>query len=296
MQQKIGPYEIRELIGRGSVGSVYLATDDRGRDVALKLLEVTPLVSERHLERVVEIAIQTKNIPEHPNIANVWDCGKVDRFYYVAMQLIRGAGTLEQVLNKRRVLNLQEALPLALDIAEGLIHAHKANIVHGDVKPGNILIDEHNRAILNDFVCSARGFYAAGFGQPLVGTPKYMSPQQAKGLYITPQSDIYSFGVVLYEMLTGTLPYDLSTATNLPKMVALISETPPTPPRKLNKTIPWRLHFLLLDILEKNEQFRPQTMSVIRDELNSILAGQSYTPKAFLQRLFRQRETDTEEE
>ncbi len=267
---ELSKFKVNELIGTGTIGTVYSAIDSDGTEIALKLMQVTPFIDQKSIELMLSNIELNRNMLDHPKIVKVRHCGKIDDYYYVAMDLIKGPGDLESMMIGEP-FEIDNALRIALDICEGLIHAHGVNIAHGDLKPGNILVDEENRAILNDF-----GWVTLStpknqsLRNPLGGTPKYMSPQQAQGMFISSISDIYSFGVILYELLTGRFPYDLSTTTNVARMTSLINESPPIPPRQFNKKISLNLSSVVIRLLEKDEELRYQRMTNVHDELTEI--------------------------
>ncbi len=270
-EKTIGNYKLKHLIGKGSISSVYLATDSNEQEIALKVMRESPFIENRVLEHILENAEVAIKMPAHPKITHILEFGKSDDAYFIAMTLIRGPGTLENLISQK-YFDINSALLLSLDIAEALSHAHNSNIVHGDLKPGNVLINENNEAILNDFGSVTSGpSNSLKFGQSLIGTPKYMSPEQAKGMYISQSSDIYSFGVLLYEMLTYELPYRLDPGTNIQKMIKLITESTPIPPREFNKMISRDLSTLLLKLLAKDDEAKFETILQVSRELKLMI-------------------------
>lgn len=204
----LGQFEIHEEIGRGGMASVYRARQQSmGRIVAIKVLPKhlmhDPSFYER-FEREVEVISHL----EHPHILPIYDYGQTDGMPYIAMRYL-GGGSLEQRL-ARGVIDPDELVKPLHQIAQALDHAHRQGIIHRDLKPGNIMLDEEGNAYLSDFGI-ARVLGSNLTGSMIVGTPAYMSPEQANGLPVDGRSDIYSLGVMLFHLLTGQRPFEAET-------------------------------------------------------------------------------------
>ena len=228
LQDALGPgYRLDELIGRGGFGSVYAAWDTRlERDVAVKTIRPDVFPSPHVLARFAREARAAGQL-RHPHIMPIFAVGDADGVGYIVMPRIRG-DSLRTVLD-RELLSIAEAHRLVLEVASALHAAHKAGLVHRDVKPENILLEgPERRAVLTDFgvVKALRGEDTAITGTGVVlGTPAYMSPEQALGRDIDHRADIYSLGVVAFEMLAGRRPFECAT----PRELLALHLTSPAP-------------------------------------------------------------------
>ncbi|MGY6587974.1 MAG: protein kinase domain-containing protein [Wenzhouxiangella sp.] len=225
---QFGKYRILRLLGQGGMADVYEAEDTTiGRKVALKIL---PLAFARDEERArrFEKEIQACAQLDHPNIVSVFDVGEVDDLHYYSMTVLPG-GDLKSRL-KEGALAIKDALTVAREIASALDYAHNKGFVHRDVKPENILFGEDGRAVLTDFGivrATTSGTRMTGTGLS-IGTPHYMSPEQARGRDVDGRSDLYALGVVLYEMLTGRVPFDATDSLAI-GIMHLQDSVPPLP-------------------------------------------------------------------
>jgi tRNA A-37 threonylcarbamoyl transferase component Bud32 len=264
-------YSIVRALGRGGMAKVYLAHDEvLDRDVALKVLREQFAEDREFVERFKREA-QSAAALSHPNIVQVYDRGTAgDGSSYIAMEYVPG-GTLKERASRSGPLAPETAVSLALQIADALGAAHERGIVHRDIKPQNVLLTATGDAKVTDFGI-ARASSAATISQRSVvlGTASYMSPEQAMGEPATPKSDLYSLGVVLYEMLTGELPY---TAAN-PVAVSMkhINELL-CPPRELNPEIPEGLNSLVTKLLAKNPEDRYQSATELAEDLRRVRDG-----------------------
>jgi formylglycine-generating enzyme required for sulfatase activity/dienelactone hydrolase/predicted Ser/Thr protein kinase len=269
---QLGPYQVEAELGVGGMGEVFLARDTRlGRTVAVKLIrsEFSQLGDFRHR---FEREARTISALNHPHICSLHDVGEQDGFAYLVMEYVEGE-TLAQVL-KKGLLPLDLALRYGAQIADALAAAHAKGIVHRDLKPANIMITEAGVKVL-DFGLAKRaepvtaeeetklrsGDTRAG---AVVGTIAYMSPEQAEGRTVDARSDVFSLGVVLYEMLCGRLPF--KGDTTLSTLAAILREAPEAP-RKLRHDIPERVERIVLRCLEK----KPEARYAITGELHHDL-------------------------
>jgi serine/threonine protein kinase len=261
--QTIGRYEIIGELGRGAMGVVYKAKDPTiGRTVALKTLrlDVHGLETAEMVRRFQNEA-RAAGLLSHPNIVTIYDAGEQDGNFYIAMEFIEGT-TLQEVLAERRILPAEEAIRLAREICKGLDYAHAYGIVHRDVKPANIMITPRGAVKIMDFGIAKSGGSVTSTGQVL-GTPNYMSPEQVKGRPLDGRSDIFSFGVILYEMLTGEKPFVGQNVTTI--IYKIVNETP-IPPRDLDVTIHPGLSAIVTQSLAKSPDDRYQSgADLVRD-------------------------------
>ena len=266
--QTLGRYEIIEKFGEGGMAIVYKAHDTRlERDVALKIIR-NDIFGVAFIERILarfEREAKAMAKLSHPNIVKIHDFGEHEGSPYLVMELISG-GTLKGFLGKP--MSWEEATDFLLPIADALSYAHKKGIVHRDIKPGNILITERRISMLTDFgiarlLENEEGQTLTGTGVG-VGTPEYMSPEQGLGREVDERTDIYSLGVVYYELLTGRKPYTADT----PMAVVLKQSTEPLPrPTDIVRDLPTKVENILFKALAKNPDDRYLNMDEMYSEL-----------------------------
>jgi serine/threonine-protein kinase len=269
--QTVGRYEITGELGRGAMGVVYKATDPTiGRTVALKTmrLDVHGLESAEIVRRFKNEA-RAAGLLNHPNIVTIYDAGEHEGIFYIAMEFMEGT-TLQEVLDQKRILDADETIQFSREICEGLDYAHAHGIVHRDVKPANIMITSRGIVKIMDFGIAKAGGSMTSTGQVL-GTPNYMSPEQVKGRSLDGRSDLFSFGVILYEMLTGEKPFVGQNVTTI--IYKIVNETP-IPPRDLDAAIHPGLNAIVIKALAKSPDERYQSgAELVRDLENYKLAG-----------------------
>lgn len=265
--QQIGSYEILRQIGSGGMSTVYKATDtESDRLVAIKLMASFLSKEEKFLARFGrEVDLLTSF--DHPNIVKVFDYGEYHGSPYIVMPFM-SMGTLQDRL-RGAPMKASEVAKMMGEMASALQYAHDKGIVHRDIKPSNILIDEHGNAMLSDFGFARwREASLSLTGSALVGTPSYMSPEQCLGEEVTPFSDQYALGVVLYRVATGQLPFDGET----PLAIALkqINEALP-PPRTVNPKLPIEIANVLEKVLQKNPRERYASVAAFNEAFQAAL-------------------------
>ncbi len=269
--QTVGRYEITGELGRGAMGVVYKALDPTiGRTVALKTmrLDVHGLDAQEMVRRFQNEA-RAAGVLNHPNIVTIYDAGEQDGIFYIAMEFIEGT-TLHELLAEKRVLATDEVLQLTRQICRGLDYAHSNGIVHRDIKPANIMITGNGTVKIMDFGIAKSGGQVTNTGQVL-GTPNYMAPEQVKGKQLDGRSDLFSLGVILYEMLTGEKPFVGQNVTTI--IYKIVNENPITP-RDLDVTVHPGLSAIVTKALAKAPDDRYQTgADLVRDLENYKLAG-----------------------
>ena len=261
-------YEILEKTGVGGMATVYTAKDlVLNRHVAVKVLKEEFTTDEEFVKRFNTEALAAASL-SHANIVSIYDVGNEDNIYYIVMELVRGK-TLEQIITENGPISWKWATNIAIQIASALEVAHKNNIVHRDIKPHNIIITEDGVAKVTDFgiAKAVSNSTITAFGTT-IGSVHYFSPEQAKGGYTDAKSDIYSLGVVMYEMLTGQVPFDADTSVS----VALMHmQEKPVPPIEINKNIPTALNDIILKAMQKEPMARYQTAAEMISDLRRAL-------------------------
>jgi serine/threonine-protein kinase len=269
-------YELQELIGGGGMADVYRAQDLLlNRPVAVKILH-EQFKSDTEFINKFNREAQAAARLSHPNIVNIYDVGVMDDAHYIVMEYVPGR-TLKDRIKQEGHLSVSDALQVAKDIARALAHAHANNLVHCDIKPHNILMMPDGSAKVADFgIARAVTESTMTYTGNVVGSVHYFSPEQAKGTMITPKSDVYSLGVVLYEMLTGALPFTGETPVSV-AMKHLQEE--PVSVRELDPAIPPVVEAIVARAMSKDPAMRPvaaEFMHDIQQAEQMLGAGQGY--------------------
>ena len=249
----IAGYKILEEVGRGSGATVYKAVQvSLGRTVALKVLHPHLAGASEYLKRFHREAESVANLT-HPNIVRIYDIGSEGETYYLAMEYCSGT-TLSQILSERHKLDLASANGIVAQVAKALSYIHEHGFVHRDVKPSNIIVDDNGQVKITDLGI-ARPIEGTGItiSGMVLGTPEYMSPEQVKGEKVNASTDIYSLGIVIYEMLTGELPFKAKNAVALGRQH--ICESPP-PPRSVESGISPGIEKVILKTIAKSPEKR----------------------------------------
>lgn len=267
-------YQIEGRIGTGGMAEVFRARDlTLERTVAIKLLKEDFSTEASFRERFRQEAKAAANL-SHPNIVTIHDFGFDDKQIFIVMEYVPGTD-LKTILESRGKLSVDEALTLIIQACAGVGYAHRAGLVHCDVKPHNMIVTPDQRLKVTDFgIARALASIHSGEVSHVVwGSPQYFSPEQAAGLPPTPATDVYGLGVVLYEMLTGRLPFIASSAAELAHMHRNV---PPTPPSQFNPLIPPVLEQACLKVLSKEPSARYRTA----DQFGRVLISLSRSLKS----------------
>jgi serine/threonine protein kinase len=267
---ELGKYEILEEIGRGGFAAVYKARDtELDRVIALKVLHPQLTVDPKFIQRFRQ-EVRTASGLRHPNIVAVYEAGEAKGQLYIAMKLVVGH-SLTDLIQTHGALPISGILSITKEIAAALDYIHEQRLVHRDVKPSNILIDRRGRVMLSDFGLVRATEEPRLTSQGVsVGTPSYMAPEQAEGKQVDARTDTYALGVVLYEMVTGRLPFltDSPAAT----FYQHVHEAPP-PPSSVDPNVTPAVEQVILRALEKNPDGRYQTAGALADDLIRAVAG-----------------------
>jgi serine/threonine protein kinase/Tfp pilus assembly protein PilF len=265
-----GRYQIIEELGRGGMGWVYRALDKKlNEEVALKLIKPEIASDKKTVQRFSnELKIARKIT--HKNVGKMFDLNEEEGTHYITMEYVSGQD-LKGLIRQSKQLTVGTAISITRQICDGLSEAHSLGVVHRDLKPSNIMIDKNGNARIMDFgiARSVEGKGMTGAGV-MIGTPEYMSPEQVEGKEVDPRTDIYSLGIILYEMLTGRVPFEGDTA--LAVAVKHKTETP-NAPTEYNEQIPEDLSQLILRCLEKDKEKRYQSVDEVNSELSNVEKG-----------------------
>ena len=282
-------YEVLEKIGIGGMATVYKAKDNiLKRNVAVKVLRDEFTTDEEFIKRFNTEAQAAASLT-HPNIVSIYDVGHEDNLYFIVMELIQGK-TLKQIITEDGVLPWKWSINIAIQIASALEIAHKNNIVHRDIKPHNIIITEDGVAKVIDFgiAKAVSNSTITAFGTT-IGSVHYFSPEHARGGYTDAKSDIYSLGVVMYEMMTGRVPFDADT----PVSIALKHmQEKPVEPIKLNPSIPYAVNKIIMKAMQKEVALRYSSATEMLKDLNAALKnpdGNTVMPDQNIENSYTQR-------
>ncbi|MCA9729505.1 MAG: serine/threonine protein kinase, partial [Candidatus Eisenbacteria bacterium] len=271
-KQLLGKYELLSELGRGGMGAVYRAHDPIiGRDVAIKVILDVALSAPGTRERFQREARSAGRL-SHENIVTLHDFDEWDGKPYLVMELLAGTDLRQAILDDS--LPLAKRLDIALQVAKGLEFAHSQSVIHRDIKPANIMILENGRAKILDFGIARLDSDAGTMTHSSLGTPRYMSPEQIRGEPVDRRSDIFSFGVMLYEMFTGTNPF---AADTVPTVVHRILNEDPLPMGQLDPQLDSRLQRLVARCMAKDAAQRISDLAEAIRELETIIADP--TPK-----------------
>jgi predicted Ser/Thr protein kinase len=257
-------YEILELLGQGGMGAVYKARDtELDRLVALKLIRPDLASNPEILRRFKQELILAREVT-HRNVIRIFDLGQAKGIKFITMEFVEGRD-LRAVLREREKIPLDETVQIVAQVCRALESAHAAGVVHRDLKPQNIMLDRKGRVYVMDFGI-AHSLETPGMTQTgaLMGTPEYMSPEQAKGMRVDARSDLFSLGIIFYEMLTGISPYQADTA-----IATLLKRTQerPQPPAEIDPAIPKAISDVVMKCLEINRDNRYSTAREILEDL-----------------------------
>ncbi|KAA0958366.1 Stk1 family PASTA domain-containing Ser/Thr kinase [Planococcus kocurii] len=274
-----GRYKIKELIGGGGMSNVYLAHDMiLDRDIAIKILRYDFSNEEELRRRFQREALSTTSLA-HPNIVNIFDVGEDESIHYLVMEYVPGK-TLKEYIIEHSPVAPERAVEIMRQLASALAHAHHNQIVHRDIKPQNILMDAEGNVKISDFGI-AMALSATSYTQTnsVLGTVHYLSPEQARGGTANKKSDIYSLGIVMYELITGKLPFSGESAVSI-ALKHLQTETPSL--RDTVPSLPQSLENVVLKATAKNVQHRYQSADEMEADLATVLLPERLNEPTFV--------------
>jgi len=264
-----GRYKVVRKLGAGGMANVYLAEDQElGRRVAIKILNDRHANDEQFVERFRREAKNAAAL-SHPNIVSIYDRGEAEGTYYIAMEYLDGRSLKELILS-RGAAPLNVTIEYARQILSALRFAHRHGIVHRDIKPHNVLVDAEGRVKVTDFGIARAGTSQMTEAGSIVGTAQYLSPEQARGTTVDQRSDLYSLGIMLYELLTGTLPFNGDTPVEI--AMKHLSQTP-VPPSQLRPELPHDVDLVLTRALAKDPDDRYQSAEEMDADLERLARG-----------------------
>jgi diguanylate cyclase (GGDEF)-like protein len=271
MISHLGRYEITGELGRGAMGIVYKAYDPLiERTVAIKTIKLRALSEAERAEYETRFYQEAKAAGRlnHPNIVTIHDLGESGDVAYIAMELMEGRD-LQEMLHGHTRLLVTDALNIAIQVATGLYYAHQRGVVHGDIKPSNIMVLGDNLVKIADFGIARMVSHEAKQDEAIFGTPSFMSPEQIQGKPIDARSDIFSLGVVLYDMLSARLPFPAEGTAKLKEQLATLE---PERPSALNPSIPVELDAIIHKCLAKDPDARYRNANDLANDLRACLA------------------------
>jgi eukaryotic-like serine/threonine-protein kinase len=270
-----GRYRILRKLGTGGMANVYLAEDEElGRRVAIKMLDERHTQDEQFVERFRREAKNAAGL-SHPNIVSIYDRGRSNGTYYIAMEYLEGK-TLKELLVARGPTPIRVAVDYTRQILAALAFAHRHGIVHRDIKPHNVIVAPDGRLKVTDFGIARSGTSQMTEAGSIIGTAQYLSPEQARGAPVSPSSDLYSVGIVLYEMLTGLVPFTGDT----PLEIAMKHlSTVPEPPSQQRPEVPHDLDSVVLRALAKRPEERYTEAEEMDADLARVAQGLGVSPR-----------------
>ena len=266
---KAGRYELREELGRGAMGVVYRAHDPViGRDVAVKTMHLSEAGTGMSREELIgrfQTEARAAGLLTHPNIVVVYDAGEEEGIFYITMELVEGR-SLQTMLDAQQLFPLPRIMKLMEQVCSALDFAHQRNVVHRDIKPANLMLTADDTVKITDFGTAKIIQFGTAQTSHVMGTPSYMSPEQVKGKPVDGRSDIFSLGVILYELMTGEKPFP---GENITTVIYKIINEEPIPPRSLDSSIHPGLSAVITHALAKDPTARFQNCQELLDALKN---------------------------
>ena len=264
--ERLGPYRIKEPLGRGGMGTVYRGVNgETGEVAAIKVLAPVLAGDEAFRDRF-EAEIETLKTLNHPSIVRLYGFGEEDGHLFYSMELVEGTSLEEELQNGRR-FHWREVSRIAIDISRGLKHAHDCGVIHRDLKPANLLLSNDDQIKLTDFgIAKLFGYTQMTAQGGVLGTADYMAPEQAEGSPVTPRSDLYSLGSVMYALLSGRPPF---RGKSMGEVLHMLKYAEPTPVRNYSPDAPRALEKIIAQLLDKDPQKRIPTALALSNVLQA---------------------------
>src|ERR1700690_4001162 len=267
---KAGRYEVRDELGRGAMGVVYRAHDPViGRDVAVKIMQLSEQGTGMSREELIsrfQTEARAAGLLTHPNIVVVYDAGEEEGNFYITMELVEGR-SLQTLLDARQLFPLTRVMKLMEQVCSALDFAHQHNVVHRDINPDNPVLTGDDTVKITDFGTAKILQFGPAQTAHVMGTPSYMSPEQVKGKPVDGRSDIFSLGVILYELMTGEKPFP---GQNITTVIYKIINEDPIPPRSLDSSIHPGLSTVITRALAKDPNARYQSCHELLNALKNF--------------------------
>ena len=254
--EKLGRYIIVSELGQGAMGVVYKAIDPLiDRTVAIKTINLDLSKEELdNFEQRFQREVQSAGRLSHPNIVTIYDVGKTDGVAYMAMEFLQGK-ELREVLDSGVVLPMEKVVHIAAQVADGLAFAHEQGIVHRDIKPANIMVQKNGLVKITDFGIAQMSSGTRTMAGVVLGSPKYMAPEQVVGQQVDGRTDVFALGIVIYEMLTSKTPF---SGDNISAIMYQVLNDTPAEPSTINKNVPASLNYIVMKALAKRPEDRYQ--------------------------------------
>jgi len=266
--EKLGPYRIERALGRGGMGTVYAGVDsETGEQAAVKVLSSVLAANDAFRERF-DAEIETLKTLRHPNIVQLYGYGEQDGHLFYAMELVQGTNLEEELYDGRR-FDWRETTKIAIDVCRALKHAHDCGVIHRDLKPANLMIDQNDAIKLTDFgIAKLFGYTQLTVEGGVLGTADYMAPEQAEGESVSPRSDLYSLGSVMFALLSGRPPF---RGKSLPDVLHMLKYTTPDRVKKYAPDVPKALDRVIAQLLEKDPARRIPTALALSNVLQATV-------------------------
>jgi serine/threonine protein kinase len=269
--EKIGKYEVTGLAGKGNMGVVYVAHDPfEDRQVAVKVCRIpddTSVELRNFIRKMFYNEAHSAGVLKHPNILQVLDAGEEDWQPYIVMEYVEGGETLKAYTNKNNLLPVKSVVEIIYQCAKALDYAHRKGVIHRDIKPTNIMLTRNGEVKIADFGIAHNAGGESTQVMGLMGSPRYMSPEQVQEQEVTNRTDLYSLGIVAYELLTGKPPF---LAKTVPQLIRKIVDDPAPSPREMRPELPLRLEEVLDRVMQKKSERRHGSGQELAAELAGV--------------------------